>query len=259
MFSIVKWFRITIYILMGLVVVWFLTGYISDFALCQPVSKLWKPNQPGTCGNPKQVCTSVGLVHSILDFAILLIPLPLVWNLKTSVSNKVVITLVLLAGCLYVSSIVASHLSKGAILLTVNSASISALLRLECLFNLTGYEHPEDLPRAMWLSLVYHFAELPVAIICCCIPILQPVAVSIKSSRLGSSFRGLWSRRTSVDSTHEDKTASHSMHSSTRSQHSNASVTDSRLRNNDNDMGDEYPLKSNVSHVQSTPQRNRDF
>jgi hypothetical protein len=51
-----------------------------------------------------------------------------------------------------------------------------------------------DRPNYMWLPLIYHFVEVPVAIICCCIPALPPVIEKVKLSSFGSYARNMFSR-----------------------------------------------------------------
>jgi hypothetical protein len=99
-FFVVAWFRKVCYVLMGLVFAWFAAAWISDFAICKPVEKLWNPMQPGTCGDGKKMCNVIGLVHAVLDFTILMVPMPLIWRLKTSTSNKVFLSILLLCGVL---------------------------------------------------------------------------------------------------------------------------------------------------------------
>jgi hypothetical protein len=51
-----------------------------------------------------------------------------------------------------------------------------------------------DLPNYMWLSLIYHFIEAPVAVCCCCMPALPPVVEKVKMTPLGSYARSLFSK-----------------------------------------------------------------
>ena len=55
------------------------------------------------------------------------------------------------------------------------------------------------MPKYMWLPLIYHCMEIPVAIICCCIPTLAPVIEKFKLSPFGAYFRNLFSRRLSKE------------------------------------------------------------
>jgi hypothetical protein len=100
LFFIVEWFRRACYILMGLVFAWFVASWVSDLTICQPVEKIWNVTMPGKCGNGKMMCNAVGVVHAVLDFFILMIPMPLIWNLRITTGNKVFLSILLLCGVL---------------------------------------------------------------------------------------------------------------------------------------------------------------
>jgi hypothetical protein len=67
------------------------------------------------------------------------------------------------------------------------------VLRLDCLINLTHYTQM-DLMNYMWLPPIYHFVEVPVAIICCCMPALPPVVEKVKVSPFGSYALSVFSK-----------------------------------------------------------------
>jgi hypothetical protein len=79
------------------------------------------------------------------------------------------------------------------------------VLRLDCLINLTHYTQM-DLMNYMWLPLIYHFVEVPVAIICCCMPALPPVVEKVKLSPFGSYALSMFSKvsLTSMGSSKKD-------------------------------------------------------
>jgi hypothetical protein len=63
-----------------------------------------------------------------------------------------------------------------------------------------------DLMNYMWLPLIYHFVEVPVAIICCCMPALPPVVEKVKLSPFGSYALSMFSKvsLTSMGSSKKD-------------------------------------------------------
>ncbi|KAF2677303.1 hypothetical protein K458DRAFT_436768 [Lentithecium fluviatile CBS 122367] len=74
-------------------------------------------------------------------------------------------------------------------------ASVSAVLPLNCLFNLSNFKDLRDMPAALWLALTYHFSEMPIGIICCSAPVVAPVVPPvfkhIKNTSLASPIRTL--------------------------------------------------------------------
>lgn len=100
MFWVVDWFRRTCYVTMALVIAWFLGLYITEFVICKPVAKVWNPSINGTCGKLDKMCDALGLTHAFLDFSVLFILVPLILNMKLSITKKACITILLLAGIL---------------------------------------------------------------------------------------------------------------------------------------------------------------
>jgi hypothetical protein len=78
--------------------------------------------------------------------------------------------------------------------LTMNRATIISLIKIVCLFDLTGIPQ-EDITDYLWLTILLQTLELPIGIICCCVPSLKPVWVDLApkfhsiSSRLLSYAR----------------------------------------------------------------------
>lgn len=97
-FGVARWFRTLCYCVMGVCGVWWIAILGSTFGLCNPPSKLWNPIKPGHCGNVSQLCGGSGLAHVFLDLIILCLPLPVIWRLQTTRSNKIIFTFVFTIG-----------------------------------------------------------------------------------------------------------------------------------------------------------------
>lgn len=68
--------------------------------LCSPVEKLWKPETPGHCFDARTYWLSVAGIDIILDFLILLLPLPAISNLRLPRKQKAGLILVFSLGFL---------------------------------------------------------------------------------------------------------------------------------------------------------------
>ncbi|KAI9712328.1 MAG: hypothetical protein M1820_001541 [Bogoriella megaspora] len=66
--------------------------------LCTPVGKLWKPDTPGWCMNAEDYWISAAAINVVLDFAVLILPLPVVSRLRLPKSQKIALLLVFLVG-----------------------------------------------------------------------------------------------------------------------------------------------------------------
>lgn len=100
LFGITRWFRIACYYVMALCGAWWVAIFGGTMGSCIPLDKLWNPMEPGQCANMSQACAGTGLVHVILDFIILSLPIPVIWRLQTARSNKILFTFVFTIGIL---------------------------------------------------------------------------------------------------------------------------------------------------------------
>ena len=85
---------------MALVGAWFVAGFVADLTICHPITYVFNPFTEGSCGNGIAMCSSVGIVHIVFDFTILIMPIPLIWKLQTPRFNKIALTIILSVGVL---------------------------------------------------------------------------------------------------------------------------------------------------------------
>jgi hypothetical protein len=67
----------------------FLPLYLTN---CVPLSQLWNPVPGGWCRDPTIGDNATIAVNLMLDVAILVLPLPVLWRLQMSVRNRITIT-----------------------------------------------------------------------------------------------------------------------------------------------------------------------
>lgn len=99
-FWVVDWFRWTCYTMMAISITWCIALFITEFTVCTPVEKIWGSPVDGRCGDFDKMCHALGLTHSILDFSVLFIPVPLIWRMKISLKRKAAISILFMAGIL---------------------------------------------------------------------------------------------------------------------------------------------------------------
>lgn len=93
-------FKITLYVIAGLVVATFFAGLGTVFAQCQPVSRLWDPTEPGTCIDIVGFIIGFGVVNILLNTIILLLPLPMIWSLEIERRHKLGLSAAFMLGIL---------------------------------------------------------------------------------------------------------------------------------------------------------------
>jgi hypothetical protein len=85
---------------MALCTAWWIAFFGGTMGDCVPLRKLWTPKLPGVCVDQNKACGSTGIAHIILDLIILLLPLPVIWKLRTDKVKKVMISGLFLMGIL---------------------------------------------------------------------------------------------------------------------------------------------------------------
>ena len=78
----VKRVRDTTYAVGFFVVTWLLWAGISTIAQCIPVEHFWNAAIPGYCINNDAFYIAAGAVNVFTDFAIIAIPIPIIWKLQ---------------------------------------------------------------------------------------------------------------------------------------------------------------------------------
>jgi hypothetical protein len=66
--------------------------------LCTPVAKLWKPQLTGKCMDPRSYWLSAAGINIGIDFAVLILPLPAITQLRLPRKQKICMVLMFLLG-----------------------------------------------------------------------------------------------------------------------------------------------------------------
>ncbi|KAI0151714.1 hypothetical protein GGR57DRAFT_170850 [Xylariaceae sp. FL1272] len=82
-------FRIHLWIVGGLTSGWLISAYISTVFQCTPIGKAWNPTIPGTCIDVFPWYVTTALLSVLVDFYILLLPIPRIWALKITLKRRI--------------------------------------------------------------------------------------------------------------------------------------------------------------------------
>jgi len=173
LFGIKRSFRIACYVTMALIVLWFISTYIASFTACRPVQAFWDPfDYPNAkCVDLDALCPVVGFIHVFFDLVILSLPIPIIWQLQTSRSNKIIVTSLLTVGIFTV---------------------VCAIMRLDCIIHIFN---TADVTKSAWLAQLFQNLEIPVGIICVCVPTMSPIWQQLRKLRFGSMAYNFLSSR----------------------------------------------------------------
>lgn len=94
-----------LYVIAGLQIAWAIAGFFTTVFQCWPVDTLWKVAE-GLISPAKIKCIDVvpallGLasVNTLLNAAVLILPMPMVWSLQIPQKQKLAVCAILVLGC----------------------------------------------------------------------------------------------------------------------------------------------------------------
>ncbi|KAI1387696.1 uncharacterized protein F4822DRAFT_444296 [Hypoxylon trugodes] len=94
-----KRFQSVSYILMSAVGLYCLMVILIAFLLCRPLAFNWDTSIPGGhCGNRNSAFLASGVMNLVLDVAVLILPLPMLWNLNMAMNKKISLMLMFSIG-----------------------------------------------------------------------------------------------------------------------------------------------------------------
>ncbi|KAL8996332.1 MAG: hypothetical protein Q9169_004132 [Polycauliona sp. 2 TL-2023] len=158
------------------------SGFATVFQ-CTPIDKFWHYDAPGHCRNGNHIILIPGAINTVLDFLIIGLPLPLLWKLRTTTSQKSVLS---------------------GIFVCAGFVCIISIIRLVVLSRLEN----EDLTWNFVNSAIWSAAEP-------CMGVISAMGggTSAQATTSSGSSRMVWRRRDSDNGKHfsrlEDPVAEH--------------------------------------------------
>lgn len=191
-------FRKTIYVMLALVVGWCIAVFFAAIFQASPPRLLWTTNLKDLPKGAHHIDFTAYLIGTavpnvVMDFAILLLPMGIVWQLQISKRRKIALSAVFAVGALYVF---AMNQNLVAILTDVNNPSVcgASIIRAYAVATVSF----TDRTYAYASTLIWSAVEVNVGITCACLPVLQPVVQKLFGKVLGSDhgkYAGDASRR----------------------------------------------------------------
>ena len=86
-----QWFKCGLWLGHSLNFLWWLSGIARDLVFCDPVYKYWKPETPGSCRSAASLYLGSAIPSVVIDFYILILPLPVLARLSLKFIRKLLI------------------------------------------------------------------------------------------------------------------------------------------------------------------------
>ncbi|KAL8814159.1 MAG: hypothetical protein Q9223_006600 [Gallowayella weberi] len=139
------------YVVAAIVTGWAISVFLETFLLCRPFAYNWDPTiKDFTCGNRNAAYIGAGSLNIVTDLMVLMLPIPMVWNLQIPRRNKAILTAVFGMG-LFVC--------------------IVSILRLISLLTVSY----TDITWTVTDPLLWSMLEPCVGVTCACIPLMRPL------------------------------------------------------------------------------------
>ncbi|KAI1777430.1 hypothetical protein F4818DRAFT_439786 [Hypoxylon cercidicola] len=148
-----RWLTIGIWTTSGANIAWLIGTWVGTILFCDPIAKNWYPTLPGRCGTLQNLFIGSVTSSVVIDVAILVLPLPMIWGLQANRARRGAITAVFVLGyCVIIVSL------GRLITLVVSAEAIEADITYE------------GVPFFYWVA-----AEAPVTILSVCLPAMLPL------------------------------------------------------------------------------------
>lgn len=93
-------FKIAIRATLAFVLGLFIASQLSIIFACRPVKKLFNPTLEGSCIDIRMHVNATSALNIFSDFVIWILPLPMIWTLKTSKRQKLAVSGIFATGLL---------------------------------------------------------------------------------------------------------------------------------------------------------------
>ncbi|KAM5360512.1 hypothetical protein ACJZ2D_013688 [Fusarium nematophilum] len=129
---------------------WVVMTLLIGLLICTPIQKNWDPTAEGRCGDQIAGYTAVSIVNVIVDIAMCILPLPMIWGLQVKKPYKMALFGIFSIGIVSV---------------------IFAILRLFSLRSIDFGDFSYTVPEV----ITWTYAETGVVILVACCPLLRPI------------------------------------------------------------------------------------
>lgn len=104
-------FAWALYTVAALQLGWAISGFFTTVFQCWPVDILWRLEGGIMSGHPAGHCidlvaslTGLAIINAVLNTAMLILPLPMIWHLQISQKRKAALSAIFVLGCAWVLS-----------------------------------------------------------------------------------------------------------------------------------------------------------
>lgn len=155
-FSMDRAFRVAVYIVMFISVGYSVPQILLFLYVCTPIGSYWDWSIPGTCINQQAIFDAGNILNVITDFMILLLPIWMLRPMRTPLTKKIGVLLILMTGGLYVISV---PLMPPSQLTCMYVSSVCGVSLVRMITGITGANNP-DITWHYSVNLIWWYVHL---------------------------------------------------------------------------------------------------
>ena len=95
-----RWFKYGLWVAHALNILWWLSSIARVLLFCYPVYKYWDTKAPGFCRSPDGIYIASAVPSVFIDLFILILPIPLIYQLSLKTGRKILVIAIFLCGYL---------------------------------------------------------------------------------------------------------------------------------------------------------------
>ena len=171
---------------------YFIWSIFQTLFQCSPISAIWRiridPHPGDRCIPPRAHLLSLAIPNVILDWALLFLPVPIIWSLKMSIVHKLEVSIVVAVGASWVfisegNLDTANKVFRVCIFSIIRAIEVISVSQTDVTWNYTTLN-------------IWSLLEMSIGIICPCLVTLRPILSFI----FGQSYHKLSNQKSAKTS-----------------------------------------------------------
>ncbi|RAL03556.1 uncharacterized protein BO80DRAFT_401669 [Aspergillus ibericus CBS 121593] len=148
-------FQRTSFAINALIILWGAVIFLACALQCRPLNAYWDPNVPGQCLDDYKLIVVNQIFNVIMDFVILALPLPMIWNLHRTWQEK---------------------LALNGVFALAAFVCFASIFRVVVLFWIDA----DDMTYTVYQATLWTHIEPSIGLICSCLPTIRGLFPRLK-------------------------------------------------------------------------------
>ena len=175
-----RWFRLSYYAIWVLLICWAFAGFFTTTFQCWPIHVAWT-HVGGHCMDMKASLAALAVINTVHNLLILILPIPLIWQLQISMNKRIGICFIFALGCGDIASGIARIIMLTGVDITPGDTGSSLAGPAAGSSGSSSLDFTWNLADVTMVTLT----EPCIGILCACLPVmhtlLAPILAGLRS------------------------------------------------------------------------------